>query len=81
MALIVKWPQYKHVFLCYQIADVNQNIQHITAAMLMLNLCYVVVRVKIYKENVSILIVLFIAQCSDYLLIHNYLTPKLFKSV
>jgi len=48
MALIVKWPQYKHVFLCYQIADINQNIKHITTTMLVVHLFYVVFKMKMY---------------------------------
>ena len=72
---------YLNVFLFYQFADINQNIKHITTAMLMAHLCYAVVQVKMYKENISILRVLFKAQCSDYLLIHTYLTPELFKSM
>ena len=72
---------YLNVFLCYQIADINQNIKHITTTMLMVHLCYAVVQVKMYKENTSALRVLFKALCSDYLLIRNYLTAELFKSL
>jgi len=72
---------YLNVFLCYQIADINQNIKHITTAMLMVQFCYAVVQLKMYKESVSALRVLFKALCSDYLLIHNYLMRELFKSL
>jgi len=54
MALIVKWLQYKNVFLCYQIAHINQNTKHITTAMLMVHLCYAVVTLKMCKEGTNI---------------------------